>query len=111
MSRTRTRPYRRRMAEYLVETYASRESAKAGALRIEDVSRAADQVSQRGTEVRLLRAIFAPKDETCFYLYESSSADAVREAATRAGLPFDSITEAVSITASSASTRNPQPNQ
>jgi len=87
------------MTEYLVETYASQEIAKAGVLRVEDVARAADEVSQPGTEVRFLRAIFVPGDETCFYLYESSSAGAVREAAARARLPLERITEAVSITA------------
>jgi predicted MFS family arabinose efflux permease len=37
--------------------------------------------------------------ETCFHLYRSSSAEAVREAATRAGLPFERMTKAVSIPA------------
>jgi len=87
------------MAEFLVETYAPRETPNAGVLRIDEVARAAAEVTKPGAEVRLLRAIFLPADETCFYLYQSSSADAVREAAARARLPLERITEAVSITA------------
>ena len=86
------------MSEFLVETYASRETANDVVERVADVARAADQVSQPGTGVRFLRAIFLPEEETCFYLYESPSADAVREAATRARLHFAQITEAISIT-------------
>jgi hypothetical protein len=96
------------MAEFLVETYAPRETANAVVAYVEDVARAADQMSEQGTEVRFLRAIFAPEEETCFYHYESPSADAVREAATRARLPLERITEAMSITAPGASVRNPR---
>jgi hypothetical protein len=96
------------MAEFLIETYLSGETADAGVALVDDVARAADQVSQPGSEVRFVRAFFLPEEETCFYLYESSSADAVREAAARARLPFERITEAVSITARArAAIRNP----
>jgi hypothetical protein len=81
--------------EFLVEIYAPCEMPSAAA-RVEGASRAADQVSQAGVDVRLVRAIFVPEDDISFYLFESSSADAVREAMTRAGLRFDRITEAVS---------------
>ncbi len=84
------------MSEFLVEVYAPREAASLAAARVEDVSRAADQVSEEGVDVCLLRAILVPDDETCFYLYRSSSADAVREAATRAGLRIERITAAAS---------------
>jgi len=87
------------MSEFLIETYLSREPANAVAVQMQDVARAAAQVSQQSTEVRFLRAIFVPEEETCFYLYESSSADAVREAATRARLPLERVAEAVSIDA------------
>ena len=82
------------MAEFLVETYASRETANPAALPVHDVARAADRVSQRGTEVRFLRAIFAPEEETCFYLFEAVSVDGVRAVADRAGLTFARIAEA-----------------
>jgi hypothetical protein len=88
------------MTEFLVETYAPRKTVKLAVGHVADVARAADEVSQHGTEVRLLRAIFAPEEETCFYLYESPSADAVHEAATRARLAFGRVTEAISLTTS-----------
>ena len=91
------------MTEFLIEICAPRETANAGVVRVDDVARAAAEVSQPGTEVRLLRAIFLPADETCFYHCQSSSGDAVREAAARARLPLERITEAVSITALPAS--------
>jgi hypothetical protein len=86
------------VSEFVVETYAARELTSFLARRVEDVAVAAERVSQDGARVRLLRAIFLPDEETCFYLFETASADAVGEAATRARLPFARITEAVSIT-------------
>jgi Protein of unknown function (DUF4242) len=81
--------------EYLVETYTPRtdEAAirhAAGRARI-----AAEQLTRDGNPVRLLHSIFVPEDETCLYLYEAASADAVHEAARRAGLPFERVAEAI----------------
>jgi hypothetical protein len=45
--------------------------------------------------VRFVRAIFMPEDETCFFLYEAGSVEAVREAARRAGLGSERITAAL----------------
>jgi hypothetical protein len=81
--------------EFLVETNASYETPSAAA-RVEDMSLAADQVTQAGAEVRFQRAIFVAADDITLYPFESSSPEAVREAITRAGLRFDPITEAVS---------------
>jgi len=53
-------------------------------------------MSREGTPVSYLRSIFAPEDETCFYLYEAGSAEIVREAARRAALPSERVTEVVS---------------
>jgi hypothetical protein len=83
------------MFEFLVETYASYEAPSAAA-SVEGLSLAADQVSETGADVRLQLAIFVPEDDVAFYLFEASSADAVRDAMTRAGLRPDRITEAVS---------------
>jgi hypothetical protein len=84
------------VSEFLVETYASCETPSTAARHVEDVSLAADQLTQAGVAVRLQRAIFVPEDDVSFYLFESSSAGAVRNAMTRAGLRFDRITEATS---------------
>lgn len=104
------RAYGRRVSEFLVEAYLSR-TASAATPRVEDVSAAADQLSLEGKAVRLLRAIFVPEDETCFYLFRSGSPDAVREAADRAGLQFERITAAMSCARThTKGGRPPQPN-
>jgi hypothetical protein len=84
------------VSEFLVETYAPNEWPSVAARHVGEVSLAAGLVSEAEDEVRLLRAIFLPADDIAFYLFESVSADAVREAMTRAGLRSDRITEAFS---------------
>jgi len=87
------------MPEFIAETYAPRDApgTDTAARGVGDAALAADQVSQSGAQVRLLGAIVVPEEETCFYLYQASSADTVRAAATRAGLRPDRITLAVLI--------------
>ena len=48
-----------------------------------------------GVQIRFLRSIFVPEDETCFHLYKAASAEDVREAARLAELPFESVAEAI----------------
>ncbi len=82
------------MVEFLVEIYASRTDAAAverSAIRAE---RAAEELTRDGTPVRYLRSIFVPEDETCFFLYEAGSADAVYEALMRASLLPGRVREA-----------------
>jgi hypothetical protein len=85
------------VAEYLVEVYVARGDGTAPDLGAERVQRAAEELTREGTPVEFLRAIFVPEDETCFYLYDADSADAVREAAGRAFLRFERIAEAVAL--------------
>jgi hypothetical protein len=42
-----------------------------------------------------VRSIFVPEDETCFFLYEAASADAVRQAVCGAALTCERVVEAV----------------
>jgi hypothetical protein len=82
------------MATFLVEVYASQQN-KAARAKLEARCRvAAEAASREGSEIRYLRSIFVPKDETCFYLFEGPSADAVRELGERAGLAPLRIVEA-----------------
>jgi hypothetical protein len=86
------------MAEFLVEAYVA-QSDGAGADRGAERARAAaEQLSSAGEQVRFLRSIFVPEDETCFYLFEAVSVGAVRKAAERAALRFERITKAVAET-------------
>jgi hypothetical protein len=81
---------------FAVESYFPCEPASV-APRVDEVALAAERMSEDGVQVRLLCATFLLEEEICFYLYESASADAVREAASRARLRFERITEAVSL--------------
>ena len=83
------------MPEFVVEQYVSRVDDTSARRSSERARLAAAEVNGEGTAVRYVRSIFVPEDETCFYLYEAVSADAVREAVQRAGLQFERIIAAV----------------
>ena len=61
--------------------------------RDEHARRAAEELARDGSFVRYLPSLYAPEDEICFYLFEAASADAVRDAAFRAGFAFEWRTE------------------
>jgi Nickel responsive protein SCO4226-like len=79
------------MAEFLVELYVSRADADGGERESLRAQRAAAALTAEGQPVRLVRSIFVPEDETCFLLVEADTAEAVREAATRAAVPFERV--------------------
>jgi len=83
------------MPEFLLELYISRETAATARRSAERARRAAGELTQEGTRVRLLRSIYVPEDETCLLLYEAESIVVVREAARRGGLPFERVVQAV----------------
>ncbi|HEX8026613.1 MAG TPA: nickel-binding protein [Candidatus Limnocylindrales bacterium] len=83
------------MTEFLLETYLSRTAGDAIDAGIERARRAAEAVRREGRRVELLRTIFLPEDETCFFVYRAASADDVREAARRADLPTENVVQAV----------------
>jgi hypothetical protein len=82
------------MAEFLLEVYAARMDSRGvdGAAR--RARAAAEALASEGPEVRYVRSIFVPEDETCFYVYEADSVGTVHEVARRAGLPVDRVVEA-----------------
>jgi hypothetical protein len=86
------------MAEFLVELYVSRTDRDSVCRDADRARRASAQLTDEGTPVEFLRAIFVPEDETCFYLFEAGTVDAVREAATRAALEFEHVAETLSET-------------
>jgi Protein of unknown function (DUF4242) len=81
------------MAEFLVELYISRVDPDAVGRDVERARRAAVELTAEGTPVRFLRSIFIPAEETCFFLYEAHSVDAVHEAVHRAGLAHEHVAE------------------
>lgn len=84
------------MSEYLVEVYLPPISSGRAGPGPEEISRAADQVTRQGKAVRLTRFIVVPEDETCFYLFDADSADAVHQVASRSGLTYGRVVGAVS---------------
>lgn len=81
------------MAGFLVEAYVARTDGAAFELAAERNRLAARALRREGTRVRCVRSIFVPEDETCFFLYEADSADAVRAAVERAALPSARVAE------------------
>jgi hypothetical protein len=83
------------VAEFLLEIYVPRTDGLAVERGEARARIAAEELSREGTPVRFVRSIFVPEDETCFYLCEAASNDAVRQLAKRAGLSFDRVVESV----------------
>jgi len=83
------------MPEFLLELYISRETAATARRSAERARRAAGELTQEGTRVRLLRSIYVPEDEICFLLFDAASLDAVWQASRDARLDAQRIVEAV----------------
>ena len=83
------------MAEYLAELYVARGDHRVAQQHADRVRRASAELILRGRHVRCLRSIFVPEDETCFLLFEATSADSVAAALYRAGLPYEHISAAM----------------
>jgi hypothetical protein len=83
------------LTRYLVEL----ERPSAGWAELQLVSAraraGAEQLAAKGVPVRFLRAIFVPEDESCCFLYEARSAEAVAEAGRHAQLAILRVQESV----------------
>jgi hypothetical protein len=78
---------------YLVETYFPRDGRDRLPEIVARAHAAAERMRLDGVDVRYLRPIFVPEDETCFHLFSGPSAQAVGEASRRAALVYDRIVE------------------
>jgi hypothetical protein len=76
------------MPEYLVELYSVADPDPAALVRLGDRN-----------DVRYLRSILIPGDETSLHLVEADSAEEVTEAFAQVGLEADRIVEAVGLQA------------
>jgi hypothetical protein len=81
------------MPHFLAEVYITREDAGMVEEHARRARLAAQELTAEGLLTRYLNPILVPADETCFHLYEAVSAEAVREAALRAGLRLDHVAE------------------
>lgn len=75
-----------------------------------DARVSAERLSAEGTSVRFLRSIFVPEADSCFFLYEGASAEAVGEAGRRAALTVERVAPVVQLPNRSAKVpaREPQ---
>jgi hypothetical protein len=83
------------MGEYLLELYLSRADERAFATGGESARAAAEELTRQGRPVQYRRSIYVPSEETCFVLFEAGSAEAVRDAARLAALPYDRVSAAI----------------
>jgi hypothetical protein len=83
---------------FLLEVY----SPSSGTSREAEI--VAQAVAGHG-EVRYLRSILIPQDETCLHLLEAASTKAVLAAATRAAIRFERLVEAKEICAERSAPR------
>jgi hypothetical protein len=80
--------------QFLVEVFVPRSRAGDLAAAEKRVLEAARRLSRKGRDLRYVRAIYVPDDETCFYTFEASSAELVAQASASAGLRDGRIVEA-----------------
>lgn len=81
------------MAPYFVEAYLSRAEAEAAPWN--DVWFTAEMTTREGREVHLIKYVYVPEDEICFYLFEAESWAYVMETAFRSGMQIERFMEAV----------------
>ena len=58
----------------------------------------AEELQEKGTEVRYIRTTFAPEDGRCMCLFEASADSDVKRLNDQAGLPYDRIVPAMDLT-------------
>ena len=83
------------MREFVAEQYVSRTDAAAVERGASAARLAAEQLTHDGTPVEFVRSIFIPEDETCIYIYNAHSIEAVRAALARTPMRFERVSEAV----------------
>jgi hypothetical protein len=80
---------------YLAEFYLPGGTSLTGL--VQRARAGASKVASAGTDVRFIRAVFVPRDESCFALYQAASAEAVVAAGAGAGIVFDRVIEALAL--------------
>jgi hypothetical protein len=79
---------------HVIETYLSREHADELDAATRRLRLTAGVPPPGEAQVRYVRSVFVPADETCFHFVEAPSADAAGELAIRAAISPDRVVEA-----------------
>jgi hypothetical protein len=80
---------------YLVEAFVPRSRVQDARATGRHARAAAEELSREGTPVHYVRTTFLPGDETCFYVFEAESEEAVGEVCRRAGIGSGRIVPAL----------------
>ena len=80
---------------YLVEVYVPRSHAREARASGRRARAAAEELARESVSIRYVRTTFLPDDETCFHLFEASSAEVVEVASSRAELGRTRVMAAV----------------
>jgi hypothetical protein len=83
------------LARYTVELRLPRNGSADIRDATERARQATQQLRREGQQIRFLRSIYVPEDGACFFLYEGSSARAVKAAALLAELGVMRVDEAL----------------
>ena len=81
------------MKQFLVEVFVPRSRAGELDAAKERVRTATTRVARSDRDIRYVRAIYVPEDETCFYVFDASSAELVAEVSGLAGLRDGRVVE------------------
>jgi hypothetical protein len=83
------------VSEFIAEVYAPRCSDHASRWPAQ-ISGAARTLTSEGTPIALLCSVFVPDDETCLFVFEAQTSEAVQTVARRCDLRIDRLAGAVS---------------
>jgi hypothetical protein len=81
--------------QFLVEVFVPRSRARELPAAKKRVRAAARRVARSDDDIRYVRAIYVPEDETCFYVFNAASADLVAQVSDLAGLRDGRVVETV----------------
>jgi hypothetical protein len=83
------------MRSYLVEAYLPRSTDEERRRMVERARVVVADMRAEGADLRYVRSIFLPQDETCFHCFEAASDAEVEEVARRARFTAHRIVEAI----------------
>jgi hypothetical protein len=81
------------MTTFLAECYVSAANLPDEVAAL--MRRGAEAAAAEGVEVRYIRSILVPGDETCFHVFEAGTAEAVATVGVRVAVPLIRVVEAV----------------
>jgi hypothetical protein len=82
---------------YQVEAYMPQSHAHEARAAGRRARAAAEELSREGVPIHYVRTTFLPDDETCFHVFEATSAEHVEEASSRAQLGHARVVVAIDV--------------